>query len=118
MDAVSSLPAHRNIVAYYRAWQQNAHFYIQMQLCEGGSLADLLEEVHLAPISPSMNPKPCTPAPLEAPFLLVEPLDGSAGSAKLCWKIILVDRGHSAMQSVHCSCNKLFMMNPYKYLIS
>ena len=49
MAAVSSLPAHCNIVAYYRAWQQNAHFYIQMQLCEGGSLADLLEKVQFPP---------------------------------------------------------------------
>ena len=45
MAAVSSLPEHPNIVAYYRAWQQAAHFYIQMALCEGGSLADLLEKV-------------------------------------------------------------------------
>ena len=45
MAAVSSLPEHPNIVAYYRAWQQAAHFYIQMALCEGGSLADLLETV-------------------------------------------------------------------------
>lgn len=45
MAAVASLPEHPNIVAYYRAWQQAAHFYIQMALCEGGSLADLIEKV-------------------------------------------------------------------------
>lgn len=47
MAAVASLPEHPNIVAYYRAWQQAAHFYIQMALCEGGSLADLLSKVTL-----------------------------------------------------------------------
>ena len=34
-----------NIVGQYRAWQQGGHFYIQMELCEGGSLAQLLFEV-------------------------------------------------------------------------
>lgn len=44
MGAVSCLPPHPNIVAYYRGWQQAAHFYIQMALCEGGSLAELLHQ--------------------------------------------------------------------------
>lgn len=43
--AVAALPEHDNIVGQYRAWQQDGHFYIQMDLCEGGSLAHLLEEV-------------------------------------------------------------------------
>ena len=43
--AVASLPAHDNIVGQYRAWQQGGHFNIQMELCEGGSLAQLLSEV-------------------------------------------------------------------------
>lgn len=43
--AVASLPAHENIVEQYRAWQQGGHFNIQMELCEGGSLAQLLFEV-------------------------------------------------------------------------
>ncbi len=43
--AVASLPAHENIVGQYRAWQQGGHFNIQMELCEGGSLAQLLFEV-------------------------------------------------------------------------
>ena len=42
--AVASLPAHENIVGQYRAWQQGGHFNIQMELCEGGSLAQLLIE--------------------------------------------------------------------------
>ncbi len=42
--AVASLPAHENIVGQYRAWQQGGHFNIQMELCEGGSLAQLLFE--------------------------------------------------------------------------
>ena len=44
--AVAALPAHDNIVGQYRAWQQGGHFNIQMELCEGGSLAQLLSEVH------------------------------------------------------------------------
>ena len=43
--AVAALPAHDNIVGQYRAWQQGGHFNIQMELCEGGSLAQLLCEV-------------------------------------------------------------------------
>ena len=43
--AVAALPEHDNIVGQFRAWQQEGHFYIQMDLCEGGSLAHLLEEV-------------------------------------------------------------------------
>ncbi len=36
--AVAALPEHPNIVGHYRAWQQEGHFYIQMDLCEGGNL--------------------------------------------------------------------------------
>ena len=43
--AVAALPAHENIVGQYRAWQQGGHFNIQMELCDGGSLAQLLKEV-------------------------------------------------------------------------
>ena len=45
MAAVSCLPEHPNVVAYFRAWQQHKHFYIQMALCEGGSLAQHLRGV-------------------------------------------------------------------------
>lgn len=45
--AVAALPAHENIVGQYRAWQQGGHFNIQMELCDGGSLAQLLKEVSL-----------------------------------------------------------------------
>ncbi|KAL4427957.1 hypothetical protein ABPG75_002046 [Micractinium tetrahymenae] len=37
--AVAALPTHPNIVNQYRAWQEGGHFYIQMDFCEGGSLA-------------------------------------------------------------------------------
>ncbi|KAL3132053.1 hypothetical protein ABBQ32_008671 [Trebouxia sp. C0010 RCD-2024] len=46
--AVAALPAHENIVGQYRAWQQNGHFNIQMELCEGGSLAQLLSQLEEA----------------------------------------------------------------------
>lgn len=28
------------MVKYYRGWQQEGHFFIQMELCEGGNLKD------------------------------------------------------------------------------
>ncbi|CEG35129.1 wee protein kinase [Plasmopara halstedii] len=31
-----------NIVRYYQAWQENEMFYLQMELCEGGTLQDLI----------------------------------------------------------------------------
>ncbi len=39
---MAALPEHPNIVRYYRAWQQHRMFYLQMALCENGSLASLL----------------------------------------------------------------------------
>mmetsp|Transcript_19794 Transcript_19794/g.55003 ORF Transcript_19794/g.55003 Transcript_19794/m.55003 type:complete len:873 (-) Transcript_19794:392-3010(-) len=46
--AVASLPPHPNIVGQYRAWQQAGHFYIQMDLCAGGSLAAILQGARIA----------------------------------------------------------------------
>lgn len=48
IQAVASLPEHPNVVGQYRAWQQGGHFYIQMDLCEGGSLAQLLRQVRVS----------------------------------------------------------------------
>lgn len=45
IQAVAGLPPHPNVVGQYRAWQQGGHFYIQMDLCEGGSLQQLLRQV-------------------------------------------------------------------------
>ncbi|KAK2075953.1 hypothetical protein QBZ16_001289 [Prototheca wickerhamii] len=40
--AVAALPFHPNIVSQYRAWQEGGHFHIQMDLCQGGTLLELL----------------------------------------------------------------------------
>lgn len=54
--AVAALPAHENIVGQYRAWQQSGHFNIQMELCEGGSLAQLLSQVRSMAVSTANIP--------------------------------------------------------------
>jgi len=38
----NSMPAHPNVVEYYRAWQDAAYFYVQMELCTGGTLGQLM----------------------------------------------------------------------------
>ena len=43
IHTVCSLGEHANIVKYYRAWQENQHFYLQLELCEGGNLQNLLD---------------------------------------------------------------------------
>ncbi|KAL3689131.1 hypothetical protein R1sor_015440 [Riccia sorocarpa] len=43
IQSVSCLTEHPNVVKYYRSWQQDSHFYIQMELCEGGNLRTLTE---------------------------------------------------------------------------
>lgn len=49
MAAVAALPQHPHLMSQYRAWQQDGHFYIQMELCENGSLDELLFAVRLGP---------------------------------------------------------------------
>eukprot|EP00873_Tetraselmis_striata_P012281 jgi/Tetstr1/432545/TSEL_021918.t1 len=44
IKAVIELPKHRNVVGLYRAWQQDGYFFIQMDLCSGGSLSALLRD--------------------------------------------------------------------------
>ncbi|XP_024381698.1 uncharacterized protein [Physcomitrium patens] len=43
IQSVSCLPEHPNVVNYFRGWQQDSHFYIQMELCEAGNLRMLLD---------------------------------------------------------------------------
>jgi serine/threonine protein kinase len=40
IQSVACLSEHPNVVKYYRGWQQEGHFFIQMELCEGGNLKD------------------------------------------------------------------------------
>eukprot|EP00271_Cylindrocystis_brebissonii_P012615 TRINITY_DN3145_c0_g1_i2.p1 TRINITY_DN3145_c0_g1~~TRINITY_DN3145_c0_g1_i2.p1 ORF type:complete len:726 (-),score=105.10 TRINITY_DN3145_c0_g1_i2:2935-5112(-) len=44
LQSVASLTEHPNVVKYYQSWQQDSYFYIQMELCEGGNLADYLKK--------------------------------------------------------------------------
>lgn len=43
IQSVACLSEHVNVVKYFRSWQQASHFYIQMELCECGSLRNLLD---------------------------------------------------------------------------
>jgi membrane-associated tyrosine/threonine-specific cdc2-inhibitory kinase len=43
--AVTNLPAHENVVKYYRAWQEDRCFFAQMELCERGSFGGCLEKL-------------------------------------------------------------------------
>lgn len=45
VEAAISVPYHANIVRYYRCWQEVGHLYVQMELCEGGSLARALDSL-------------------------------------------------------------------------
>ena len=58
--AVAVLPPHPHLVGQYRAWQQGGHFYIQMELCTGGSLAHLLDAVRRC-VSPLSMGHTCRP---------------------------------------------------------
>lgn len=42
---MSHLRPHPYCVRYYQAWEQKGYLYIQMELCEMGSLKDYLEEL-------------------------------------------------------------------------
>ena len=41
VEAAALLPEHPNVVRYYRSWQQDQHFYIQMEHCACGSLSSV-----------------------------------------------------------------------------
>jgi len=43
IEAIQQIPEHSNIVRYFRAWQDELHFFVQMELCTGGTLRDYLD---------------------------------------------------------------------------
>ncbi|GJP52737.1 hypothetical protein CLOM_g11822 [Closterium sp. NIES-68] len=45
IESVANVPEHPHIVRYYRGWQQDSHFYLQMELCDSGSLRALLDSL-------------------------------------------------------------------------
>lgn len=45
IQSVACLAEHPNVVNYFRGWQQDSHFYIQMELCEAGNLRMLLDSL-------------------------------------------------------------------------
>eukprot|EP00899_Mesostigma_viride_P022184 jgi/Mesvir1/314/Mv22726-RA.1 len=42
---VQELPEHPRVVRYFRGWQQDMHLYIQMELCVGGNLRTLIDNL-------------------------------------------------------------------------
>lgn len=41
-----------NVLTYYRAWQEEGYFYTQTELCSGGNLKNLLEQLDDPPVLP------------------------------------------------------------------
>lgn len=79
--AVAALPAHENIVGQYRAWQQNGHFNIQMELCEGGSLAQLLSQVRIVAFALGATPGGVEMTPVNQLALISRACSITTGSA-------------------------------------
>lgn len=46
VQALAAVGEHANLIRYYSAWVENDHLYIQLELCEQGSLADKLAAGH------------------------------------------------------------------------
>ena len=42
IELANEMPLHPNVVAYYRAWQEAQVFYVQMELCTGGTLRHIM----------------------------------------------------------------------------
>ena len=42
IETANKMPPHPNVVEYYRAWQEAQVFYVQMELCAGGTLRHLI----------------------------------------------------------------------------
>ena len=53
----NDMPAHPNVVEYIRAWQDQRHFYVQMELCEGGTLQGVLDRDGEALRAPAHEPR-------------------------------------------------------------
>ena len=57
VQLANDMPAHPNVAEYYRAWQDSYFFYVQMELCENGTLGQIMErEKHTLPL-PHAEPR-------------------------------------------------------------
>jgi len=57
VELANNMPTHPNVVEYYRAWQEAFVFYVQMELCEGGTLRNLLDREGAALCQPHAEPR-------------------------------------------------------------
>ena len=55
IQAAAALPEHPHCVRYYRCWQQDAHFFVQTELCAGGSLAGVLATLPAGALLPEAD---------------------------------------------------------------
>lgn len=44
-ELANQIPAHENVIEYYRVWQQDRLIYVQMELAEGGTLSEQMKKI-------------------------------------------------------------------------
>lgn len=57
VELANNMPSHPNVVEYFRAWQDELIFYVQMELCQEGTLRHLMQREQGAIHLPAYEPR-------------------------------------------------------------
>ena len=57
VHVANNIKAHPNVVQYYRAWQDEKRFYVQMELCERGTLRHMMTREGASLRAPAGEPR-------------------------------------------------------------
>lgn len=57
VELANNMPSHPNVVEYFRAWQDSLIFYVQMELCQDGTLRHLMQREQGAIHLPAYEPR-------------------------------------------------------------